>query len=139
MFGCIWDNFDTTRNSVQNGTKCCSCCKSSNYEVTSKFFATNTPDPHHWTLNSCFGVFHTVLVHLAPFITAEKQGVKRVELVQLIQKFLPQCHAGTFHNKHTRSTPLESKLLVYFLMFGCISDCFVSGRNLVQNGVSWYY
>ena len=27
----------------------------------------NAPDPPHWTLNSCFGVFHTLWVHLGPF------------------------------------------------------------------------
>ena len=26
--------------------------------------ATNTPDPPHWTLNSCFGVFRIIWVHL---------------------------------------------------------------------------
>ena len=35
-------------------------CKSSCPEVKSEFFAMNTPDPHHWTLNTCFGVFLSV-------------------------------------------------------------------------------
>ena len=34
---------------------------------TSGFFATNTPNPHHWTLNTCFGAFLSVWVHLGPF------------------------------------------------------------------------
>jgi hypothetical protein len=32
--------------------------------ITSEFFATNAPDPLHWTQNSCFGAFRTVsLLH----------------------------------------------------------------------------
>ena len=32
-----------------------------------KIFATNTPDPPHWTLNSWFGALHSVWLHLAMF------------------------------------------------------------------------
>ena len=35
-------------------------CKSSWHEDVSEFFATNAPDPPHWTLNSCFGEFRTI-------------------------------------------------------------------------------
>ena len=44
------------------------------------FFATNALDPPHWTLNSCFGAFHNVWVHLGSFRNC-KLGVKRGELV----------------------------------------------------------
>jgi hypothetical protein len=37
---------------------------------------TNTPDPHHWTLNSCFGVFLYVWVHLESFHYCTKLGAK---------------------------------------------------------------
>jgi len=50
------------------------------------FFATNAPNPPYWTLNSCFGAFCTVLVHLQPFGCLAKLGVKHFELVQ---KFVP--------------------------------------------------
>jgi hypothetical protein len=45
-----------------------------------------------------------------------KLGSKRSELVQLMQKFVPRNLVGIFHNKRTRSTPLDPKL-----MFWCIS------------------
>ena len=32
-----------------------------------RIFATNALDPHHWTLNSCFGAFLSVQVHFGPF------------------------------------------------------------------------
>ena len=33
-------------------------------------------------LNSCFGTFHTIWVHLGPFGCLTKLGAKRIELVQ---------------------------------------------------------
>jgi len=47
-FGCIQDRLVALRNSVQNGPN---KCKSSCHIVASEFFATNAPDPTHWTLN----------------------------------------------------------------------------------------
>jgi len=44
------------------------------------------PDPAHWTLNSCFGAFHTIWMHLGLFGCLAKLGAKRAELVQ---KFVP--------------------------------------------------
>src|SRR6185503_17239071 len=57
LFGCIWDSFVALQNSVQNGPN---SCKSSCHEVASEFFATNAPDPPHWTLIN-------VLVHFVQF------------------------------------------------------------------------
>ena len=37
----------------------------------------------------CFGAFHSVWVHLGPFRYCMKLGAKWVEVVQLIQKFMP--------------------------------------------------
>src|SRR6185503_4037249 len=73
----------------------------------------NAPDPPHWSLNSCFGAFHTNLVHLGPFGCLTKLGAKWAELVQ---KFVPRSRIRIFRNEWTRSTPLEHKLL-----FWCIS------------------
>ena len=40
------------------------------------FFAANPPDPPHLTLNSCFGAFHSVWVHLAIFRYYTKLGAR---------------------------------------------------------------
>ena len=48
LFGCIWNCLVALQNSVQNVPN---KCKSSCHEVASEFFARNTPDPPHWTLN----------------------------------------------------------------------------------------
>ena len=70
----------------------CSC-----HEVVSELFATNAPDPHHWTLNSCFVTFRKVWVHLESFRYYTKLGAKWAEWVQLMQKFIQRGRVGTFH------------------------------------------
>src|SRR6185295_10095420 len=75
--------------------------------------ATNTPDPPHWTLNSCFGVFRIIGVHLGQFGCVTTLSVKRVKLVKNI---VPRSPIGIFRNERTRSTPLDPKL-----MFWCVS------------------
>ena len=70
------------------------------------FFATNAPNPLHWTLNSCFSVLHSVWVHLGSFCNYMKLDAKQGELVQLIRKFLPRSHVGIFLYELTQSTPI---------------------------------
>src|SRR6185312_14764090 len=76
-------------------------------------FTINTPDPPHWTLNSCFGAFRTIWVHLGPFGCLTKLGTK---LVELVQKCVPRSRIGIFRDERTRSTPYDPKL-----MFWCVS------------------
>ena len=75
-------------------------------------FLTNTPNPLHWTLNSCFGVLHSVWVHLGSFSNYMKLDAKQGELVQLMQKFLPRSHVEIFLNERTQYTPLDPKLML---------------------------
>ena len=93
------------------------------HEVASEFFATNAPDPPHWTLNFCFGAFRTTWVHLGPFGCLTKLSAKRAELVR---KFVPQSRVGIFCNECARSTTLDPKLT-----FWCISF------YLVAHGTIW--
>ena len=76
-------------------------------EVASEFFAMNTPDPPHWTLNLCFGAIRTIWEHFKPFGCRTKIDAKRAELVQ---KFVPRNRVGIFQNECIRSTPLHRKL-----------------------------
>src|SRR6185312_712558 len=73
----------------------------------------NAPDPPHWTLNRCFGVFRTIWMHSGPFGCLTKLGAKRAELVH---KFVPRSCVGIFRNERTGSTPLDPKLT-----FWCVS------------------
>jgi hypothetical protein len=61
MFWGVWDRFVTARKSMQNWPNWCRYCTCALNELASEFFATNAPDPLHWTQNSCFGAFQTVL------------------------------------------------------------------------------
>jgi len=106
-----WDHFATALNSVQNVPNWCNKCKSSCHEVVSELFATNAPDPHHWTLNSCFVAFRKVWVHLGSFCYCTKLGAKWAVLAQLMQKFMPRSCVGTFRYEHTRNTPWDPKLM----------------------------
>src|SRR6185312_2808995 len=69
--------------------------------------------PRHLIPNSCFGAIHSVWVHLGPFRYCMKLSAKWDELVQLMQKFVPQSRIRCFHNKRTQSTPLGPKLIFY--------------------------
>jgi hypothetical protein len=75
--------------------------------------AANMP---HWTLDSSFGTLHSVWMHLGSFRNYMKLGAKRGELVQLMQKFVQQCQVGVFLNEHTKSSPLDPKI-----MFWCVA------------------
>ena len=80
-----------------------------------RIFATNAPDPHHWTLNSCFGAFLSIRVHFGLFRYCTKLGAKRAELVQLMQKFVQRCLVRIFQNERSRSAPLDPKLMFWFV------------------------
>ena len=81
-----------------------------------RIFTTNAPDPDHWTLNSCFGVFLSVRVHFRPLRYCMKLGAKCAKLVQLMQKFVQRYLVRIFWNERSRSTSLDPKL-----MFWCVS------------------
>ena len=97
----------------------------------------SAPDPPHWILNTCFGVFRTICVHLGPLGCLTKIGAKRSELVQ---KFVRRSRVGVFHDELTRSTPLDPKLmfccvsyhLVHFGPFGCLTKLGAKRAELVQ-------
>ena len=67
------------------------------------------PKPMFWCVLQCLDAFGIISLLL-------KLCVKRAELVQLTQKFMPRSRVGTFRYERTRSTPVDSKL-----MFCCIS------------------
>ena len=52
-------------------------------------------------------------------------GAKWVELVQLRHKFVPLSHIGIFRNERTRSTPLDTELKYWFVMYCLVYFGFV--------------
>jgi len=114
MFWCVLYHFGAF------GTICFPCqSRNKTYRTSAKVCTTKShwnvsqtkaPDPPHWTLNSCFGAFHTIWVHLDPLGCLTKLGAKRAELVQ---KFVPRSHFRIFRDEKTRSTPLDPKLMFW--------------------------
>ena len=64
-----------------------------------------------WCISYYLGAFGAVWL-------LTKLAAKRAELVQ---RFVPQSRVRIFHNKRTRSSPLDPKLL-----FWCVSYCLVT-------------
>jgi hypothetical protein len=119
LFLCIWDCSVVLQNSVQNRP---SWCKSLCHEVASEFFTTNAPNPPHWTVNSCFGVFRTTWMHLGRFGCLTKLSAKRAEVVE---KSVPRSRVIIFRNEHTELTPWDLNSIQPLepnLMFRCVSN-----------------
>ena len=58
-------------------------------------------------LNSCFGVFYTIWVHLVPLVCLTKLHAKPGGVVQT---FVPSSRVGIFLSECSRSTPLDPTL-----------------------------
>jgi hypothetical protein len=85
-------------------------------------FSQQTTRSNHWSLTSCFSAFRTIWVHSGEFGCVTTLNAKWTNLVQ---KFVPRSHIRIFCNEHTRSTPLDSKLmfwcvLYYLVAFGTV-------------------
>ena len=61
-----------------------------------------------------FHSVHTILVHLGPFGCVTKLSAK---WAKLMQKFVPRSRVGIFCNERTRSTPLDSKLMFWCVLY----------------------
>src|SRR6185436_609354 len=71
-------------------------------------------DPPHWTLTSCFVAFRTIWMHLGEFGCVTTLSAKHAKLVQ---KFVPRSRVGIFRNERTQSTPLDSKLMFWCVLY----------------------
>ena len=123
-FGTVWLPYETRCKTDRTSAK--SSCP----DVALEFFATNTPNPPHWTINLCFGTFCTIWVHSGPFGCLTKLGAKRDELEH---KFVPRSRVGIFRNKCTQSTPLDPKLPFWCQWGG--SGAFVAKNS---DATSWH-
>src|SRR6185437_1181729 len=106
-FGNVWLPYKTRCKTGRDSAK--SLC----HEVALEFFATKATDPPHWTLNSCFGAFDTIWVHLELLGCLTKVGARWVELVL---KLVPRNCVRIVRNECTQSTQLVPKP-----MFCCVS------------------
>jgi hypothetical protein len=105
----VWgvsDRFVTAGKSMLNWPNWCHYRAGSLIKVASEFFASNAPDPLHWTQNSCLG-------HFRPSRYCTKVNAKLTKLVPLSHKFAKQSRIGIFHNERTLSTPFDPKVMFW--------------------------
>ena len=74
-FGTLWLPYNTQCKTGQTGAKVRATKSRWN-------FSNEHPRSTHWTLNSCFGVFHIIWVHLGLFGCLPILSAKRVKLMQ---------------------------------------------------------
>ena len=104
VFRNVWMHLGLFRNCMKLGAKhgaLLQLLQKFVHQVTSGFFATNATNPPHWTLYQCFVAFRSIWVHLALFRNCLKLVAKHTELVQLIQKFVPQSLVVIYRNERT--------------------------------------
>ena len=85
VFGCVLDHFCTKLGAIW-AEQVQLVKKVRAHEVVSEFFTMNAPVPPHWNINSDFGVFCCVWLHLGSFHYRTKLGANWVEVVQLVKK-----------------------------------------------------
>ena len=68
-----------------------------------RIFRNECTDPPHWILNSCFGPFDTIWVHLEPLGCLTKVGARRAELVL---KLVPRNCVRIVRNECTPIHPI---------------------------------
>jgi len=102
------------------------------------FFATNAPDSPHWILNSCFGLFSTIWVHLRLFGCLTKLSAKR-------ERTGAKVHATKSHRNFSQQTQpicphwtLNScfcafrTIWVHLGSFGCVTTLSLKWFKLVE-------
>ena len=73
------------------------------------------PELMFWCVSYSLGAFGIISL---PY----KISAKRAEMIQLMQKFVPQSRVGIFRNGRSRSTPLDPKLMFWYMSY--CSDAF---------------
>ena len=129
-FGCV------TKLSAKRAKLVQKCVPRSRVGISLK----NAPDPPHWTLNSYFGVFCTIWMHLGPFGCLTKLSAKRAELAQ---KFLARSRIIIFRNEHTRLPRWDLNsyfgafrtIWVHLVLFGCLTKLGAKLADVVQKFV----
>jgi len=116
LFGCIWD--------------CLVALLGEKRAARQNFSQQTQPIRPHWTLSSCFSAFRIIWVHWGPFGCVTTLSLKRVKLVQ---KFVTRSRVRIFRNEHTRSTPMDPKLI-----FLCVSYYFSALGTIWLARKTWW-
>ena len=90
------------------------------------------PDLSHGTLNSCFGAFRTIWMHLGQLGCLTKLGAKQAELMQ---KFVPRSRIGIF--RENAPDPPHMTLNSCFSAFRTIWVHLEPLGCLTKHGAKW--
>ena len=110
LFGCIWYRLVTIQNSVQNGLngaklRAMKSCQNFTQQTTR-----STPlDPNL--------MFCCISYYLGAFGTVCCVTTLSSKRAKLGQKFVPRSRVGIFRSERTRSTPLDSKLMFWCVLY----------------------
>jgi len=122
------------------GVKQADRCKSSCYQVVYEFYATNTPNPPNWTLNSCFRVFCSIWVHLGLFVCLTRCKMGRtgakVCTTKSRQNFLRQTQSILPHWTLNSCFCAFRTIWVHLGPFGCVTTLSLKRVKLVQKFVT---
>ena len=82
-------------------------------------------------------MFHSASYYFGAFGTVRLRYKTQFKTGQTDAKVRAMKSRGNFSQQRNRSTPLDSKVLVCIVLFGCIWDRLVALQNTVQNGPKW--
>ena len=85
-------------------------------------------------------MFRCISYHLCAFGTVCCITTLSSKRAKLVQKFVPRSRVGIFRSERTRSTPLDSKLMFWYVSyylgpFGCLTEFGAKQAELVQKFV----
>ena len=68
-----------------------------------------------------------------------KLGAKRAEMVKLMESFVSQSRVGVFRNERTRFTPLDPKLMFWFVFYylGPFATVWLPYKTRRKTGKNW--
>ena len=110
LFGCIWNclvAYKTRCKTGRSGAKvrAMKSCRNFSQQTTR-----STPlDPNL--------MFRCVSYYLGAFGTVCCGTTLSSKRAKLVQKFVPRSHVGIFHNELSRSTPWDSKLMFWCVLY----------------------
>jgi hypothetical protein len=141
MFWGVSNHFVTARKSMQNWPNWCHYRTSSLKKVSSEFFATNAPDPLHWTQNSCFGTFRnerTRSTLMDPKLIFRGISDRFINAQKSMQNRPNWYHYRTSspHNVASEFFATNAPDALHLSQNSCfrgISDHFITARKLMQN------
>ena len=100
----------------------------------------NAPDPPHWPLNSRFGVFRTLWMHLGPFGCRTKLGANwpkwcKSSCHEVVSEFFAMNAPNPAHWTQNSGFIAFHTIFLHLGLFGCVTKHSAKRAKLVQKFV----